>query len=134
VAQVEGGAVRTGKARREIRLKRAYEAPERGDGFRVLVDRLWPRGLKKDEAAIDEHLKEVAPSAALREWFGHDPAKWQEFRRRYERELKGKPAEIAYLDKKSERGAVTLLYAAKDSDRNNAVVLKDYLLRARERR
>jgi uncharacterized protein YeaO (DUF488 family) len=90
--------------------------------------------LKKHEAAIDEHLKQVAPTAALREWFGHDPAKWQEFRRRYERELGGKAAQIAYLAKKSERGVVTLLYAAKDSDRNNAVVLKDYLLRARERR
>jgi uncharacterized protein YeaO (DUF488 family) len=90
--------------------------------------------LKKDEAAIDEHLKEVAPTAALREWFGHDPAKWQEFRKRYQRELKENPAPIAYLSKKSERGVVTLLYAAKDSDRNNAVVLKDYLLRARERR
>jgi uncharacterized protein YeaO (DUF488 family) len=124
----------TGKARRRIKLKRAYEAPERGDGFRVLVDRLWPRGLKKKEAAIDEHLKEVAPTAALREWFGHDPARWQEFRRRYQRELKGKPAPIDYLGKKSERGAVTLLYAAKDSERNDAVVLKEYLLRVGKRR
>ena len=74
----------TGKASKGIRLKRAYEPPERGDGYRVLVDRLWPRGLKKNEAAIDEHLKEVAPSEALRKWFGHDPARWAEFRRRYD--------------------------------------------------
>jgi uncharacterized protein YeaO (DUF488 family) len=125
--------VRTGKARREVRLKRAYEAPESGDGFRVLVDRLWPRGLKKSEAAIDEHLKEVAPSAALREWFGHDALKWERFRRRYERELDGKPAPIAHLAGKAERGKLTLLYAAKDSARNNAVVLRDYLLRRQRR-
>jgi uncharacterized protein YeaO (DUF488 family) len=131
---VEGGAMATGKASKGIRLKRAYEPPERGDGYRVLVDRLWPRGLKKNEAAIDEHLKEVAPSEALRKWFGHDPARWAEFRRRYERELDGKAAQVVYLGDKSERRAVTLLYAAKDPERNNAVVLKDYLLKARKRR
>jgi len=124
----------SGKSRKEIQLKRAYEPPEKRDGFRVLIDRLWPRGLKKDGAAIDEHLKAVAPSAALRRWFGHDPAKWEEFRRRYERELDGQPAQIAYLRNKGERGNVTLVYAAKDSEHNNAVVLRNYLLRVRRRR
>ena len=90
--------------------------------------------IQKNEAAIDEHLKEVAPSEALRKWFGHDPARWAEFRRRYERELDGKAAQVVYLGDKSERRAVTLLYAAKDPERNNAVVLKDYLLKARKRR
>jgi uncharacterized protein YeaO (DUF488 family) len=95
----------------------------------VLVDRMWPRGLKKDEAAIDEHMKEIAPSVALREWFGHDPTKWERFRRRYERELDGKPAQVARLADQAERGKLTLLYAARDSAHNNAVVLKDYLCR-----
>jgi uncharacterized protein YeaO (DUF488 family) len=121
------------RARSEISLKRVYESPEGTDGFRVLVDRLWPRGLKKSEGAIDEHLKEVAPSAALREWFGHDALKWERFRRRYELELDGKPAPIAHLADKAKRGKLTLLYAAKDSARNNAVVLRDYLLRRHRR-
>ncbi|HJS74198.1 MAG TPA: DUF488 family protein [Vicinamibacteria bacterium] len=124
----------SGKSRKQIKLKRAYEPSERRDGFRVLVDRLWPRGVRKEGASIDEHMKEVAPSAALRTWFGHDPAKWEEFRRRYGRELEGKPAPIAHLAAKAQRGNLTLVYAAKDSERNNAVVLRDYLLRLRKLR
>ena len=122
------------KSRREIRIQRAYEPPERRDSVRVLVDRLWPRGVKKERAAIDEHMKEVAPSTELRKWFGHDPSKWDEFRRRYERELDGKPDQIAHLAHLAEGGDLTLVYAARDSERNDAVVLRDYLLRVLRRR
>lgn len=132
--RLKGGVMSSGEGRREIRIKRAYDPRERGDGFRVLVDRLWPRGVNKDRAAIDEHLKEVAPSAALRKWFGHDPAKWEEFRRRYERELDGKPEPIAFLLNKGKRANITLVYAAKDTAHNDAVVLRNYLLRVRKQR
>jgi uncharacterized protein YeaO (DUF488 family) len=118
----------------EIRIKRAYEPPERRDGVRVLVDRLWPRGLRKEDAAIDVHAKEIAPSEALREWFGHDPARWAEFRRRYVRELEGKREQVARLGRQAERRNLTLVYAARDSEHNNAVALREFLLRARRRR
>ncbi len=110
-----------------IILKRAYDAPASGDGFRVLVDRLWPRGVSKEDAALDRWMKEVAPSDNLRRWFDHDPEKWDEFRRRYRDELKGRDEEVAFLKEKSEEGTLTLVYAAKDTEHNNAVVLKDYL-------
>ena len=111
-----------------VRLKRAYEPPSREDGFRILVDRLWPRGLAKADAAIDLWLKEVAPSAELRRWFGHDPEKWEEFRRRYRDELDGNAEAIEELRRViAGKDKVMLLYAAHDDEHNNAVVLLDYL-------
>lgn len=110
-------------------LKRVYEQPEETDGIRVLVDRLWPRGLKKEEAHIDLWLKEVAPSTELRKWFGHDPEKFAEFRRRYEAELtseRGKAA-LAKLRDLCKQGHVTLVFAAHDAEHSNAVVLPDLL-------
>lgn len=111
-----------------VALKRAYEAPAELDGRRVLVDRLWPRGVSKVEARIDLWLKEVAPSTALRRWFGHDPEKWSEFKKRYRAELKGNPAwdELRAL---AREGHLTLVYAAKDRAHNDAVVLKELLER-----
>jgi uncharacterized protein YeaO (DUF488 family) len=110
-----------------IRLKRAFDPPEPGDGRRFLVDRLWPRGVKKDNLQLDGWRKEVAPSAALRKWFGHDPEKWDEFRRRYAAELERKPEAWQPLLEAARRGTVTLVFAARDTARNNAVALKDYL-------
>jgi uncharacterized protein YeaO (DUF488 family) len=111
----------------KLRLKRVYEAPATGDGLRVLVDRLWPRGLSKQEADVDLWLKEIAPSTELRRWFGHDPSKWVEFRRRYRAELDGKAEEIATLRQRGGGGMVTLLYGARDEAHNQAVVLKEFL-------
>ena len=116
-----------------IRLKRAYEAPDRGDGFRVLVDRLWPRGMSKSRAHIDKWLKDIAPSTELRMWFGHDPAKWQKFRTLYFRELDSRPDAVAELLGHSREGDVTLLYSARDREHNDAVVLKEYLESRRSR-
>jgi uncharacterized protein YeaO (DUF488 family) len=110
-----------------IGVKRIYDAGSPRDGKRILVDRLWPRGVKKDEAAIDEWLKEVAPSDALRKWFGHDPSKWLEFKKRYKKELGAKHEVVEQLRRQSRHGAVTLLYAAKDNEHNNAVVLKEVI-------
>lgn len=110
-----------------IHLKRVYEEPSSQDGLRVLVDRLWPRGLKKDAAKVDQWLKDLAPSDALRKWFGHEPAKWAEFRKRYFAELGGKADELAELRKLARKGAVMLLYGAKDEEHNNAVALQEYL-------
>ncbi len=110
-----------------IRLKRIYEPPEPGDGRRILVDRLWPRGLAKDDAKLDEWLKEIAPSDDLRKWFGHDPAKWDEFRKRYRAELKPHEDILARLRAEARKGTVTLLFAAKDEEHNNAVVLQEML-------
>jgi uncharacterized protein YeaO (DUF488 family) len=110
-----------------IQVRRAYEPAGRADGFRVLVDRIWPRGLKKEQAAIDLWLKDVAPSSGLRKWFGHDPAKWDEFRRRYASELDREPDAIRLLREKSRRGTLTLVFAAKDEAHSNAVALKEYL-------
>jgi uncharacterized protein YeaO (DUF488 family) len=110
-----------------IRLKRIYEPKANDDGFRVLVDRLWPRGIKKQDAAIDLWLKEVAPSPELRQWFDHDPARWPEFERRYRAELQRNNAAVDVLREKSRGNVVTLLFAAKDVEHNNAVVLKDML-------
>ncbi|MFI0844650.1 DUF488 domain-containing protein [Mesorhizobium sp. IMUNJ 23232] len=111
-----------------LKMKRVYEPPSSEDGFRILVDRLWPRGLAKADAAIDLWLKEVAPSAELRRWFGHDPEKWQEFRRRYRDELDGNTEAVEELRQAiSGKEKVTLLYAARDDEHNNAVALRDYL-------
>lgn len=109
-----------------VTLKRAYETPARTDGKRILVDRLWPRGLAKSKAGIDLWLKDVAPSTELRRWFGHDPRKWPEFRKRYRAELKNNPA-LSELRAFARQGNVTLVYAARDRLHNEAVVLKQTL-------
>ena len=115
----------------DIRLKRAYEPPSPEDGTRVLVDRLWPRGVRKAEAAIDCWLKEIAPSSELRRWFGHDPSRWEEFRRRYRAELSARPELLDKLRALAEQGTLTLVYAARDEDHNQAVALRGMLLRER---
>lgn len=110
-----------------ILLKRVYSPPANSDGYRVLVDRLWPRGLRKDAAGIDLWLKEVAPSAELRRWYGHEPDRWPEFRRRYFRELKAHDEDLKALRRRARSGRLTLLFAAKDEVNNNAAALKAYL-------
>jgi len=110
-----------------IRIKRIYDPPVPEDGRRVLVDRLWPRGLAKDEARIDEWLKEIAPSGDLRKWFGHDPARWEEFQDRYRDELERSGELLERLRAEAKKETVTLLFAAKDVEHNNAVVLKKLL-------
>lgn len=112
-----------------IRLKRAYEDPAPADGRRILVDRLWPRGVTKERAAIDLWLKDVAPSTELRRWFGHDPDRWPEFRRRYREELRDRPQGLAELRGLATAGPITLVYGARDQERNAAVVLKDVVER-----
>lgn len=110
-----------------IRLKRAYEAAGREDGRRLLVERLWPRGVKKEALKLDGWLKDVAPSPGLRQWFGHDPEKWKEFQRRYERELNSHREAWEAILTAARRGRVTLIYSSHDMEHNNAVVLKSYL-------
>lgn len=110
-----------------LEIKRAYDEPAAGDGQRILVDRLWPRGLSKDKAHIDHWAKEVAPSDALRRWFGHDPEKWGEFQRRYREELRANGEAVAALRERIGGKAATLLYAAHDTEHNNAVALRDFL-------
>lgn len=110
-----------------IRVKRVYDRPAPDDGLRFLVDRLWPRGVGRGELRMDAWLREVAPSAALRRWFGHDPGRWEEFRRRYFRELEARPERWKPILKAAERGTVTLLFSARDVERNNAVALKEFL-------
>ncbi|OPY82625.1 MAG: hypothetical protein A4E70_00633 [Syntrophus sp. PtaU1.Bin005] len=110
-----------------IKLRRAYEAPQEEDGLRILVDRLWPRGVSRSSAGIDLWLREIAPSDALRKWFGHDPEKWAGFRDRYAGELDHKPEVVEELRKNACHGTITLVYGAKDTEHNNAVVLKEYL-------
>jgi uncharacterized protein YeaO (DUF488 family) len=111
-----------------IKLKRAYDQPAASDGRRILIDRLWPRGVRKEDAAIDEWMKELAPSTALRKWFGHDPARWQEFRRRYLEELHQHPEELDRLRALGRQGPVTLIFAARDEIHNDAAVLRDVLM------
>ena len=111
-----------------FRIKRVYDPPAPADGARILVDRLWPRGLKKAEARIDRWMKEVAPSAALRTWFGHEPARFAEFRKRYAAEMAANPA-LAELRKLGRGRTVTLLYGARDPQKNQAAVLLDLLRR-----
>jgi len=110
-----------------IRLKRAYEPVARDDGQRFLVDRIWPRGVTKDELDVDSWLKDVAPSAGLRKWFGHDPSRWDEFQRRYRQELAAHLDDLAPLLDAARRGDVTLVYGARDPRHNQAVVLKQVL-------
>ena len=109
-----------------IAIKRAYDAPAKTDGIRVLVDRIWPRGIKKTDAKIDIWLKDVAPSTKLRQWFGHDPEKWVDFYNKYLAELKENPV-LVELQALSRRDKITLVYAARDEQHNNAIVLKDVL-------
>lgn len=111
-----------------VKLKRAYERPAEDDGVRILVDRLWPRGLKKTDAAIDQWAKDIAPSTTLRKWFGHDPARWEEFRRRYVEELRAHPQEVARLRVLARKSTITLVYSARDELHNDAVVLRGVLL------
>ncbi|WP_371113137.1 DUF488 domain-containing protein [Nitrosomonas oligotropha] len=110
-----------------ILLKRAYEPPGPDDGFRILVDRLWPRGVSKDAARIDWWFKEIAPSIPLRKWFSHDPLKWDEFRERYCQELDQNPAAVGQLVDHLRRGPITLVYGAKDTEHSHALALKTYL-------
>ena len=110
-----------------IKLKRIYEKPLKEDGFRILVERLWPRGFTKGRAAINLWLKDIAPSSELRKWFGHDPARWEEFRNRYWAELTEKKELSASLKQKSKQGTVTLIYSSSDEKHNSAVALKMFL-------
>ncbi|NLS21395.1 DUF488 domain-containing protein [Rhizobium sp. P40RR-XXII] len=112
-----------------VRIKRIYEPADKQDGKRILVDRLWPRGLSKDDAHIDVWLKDVAPSTDLRRWFGHDPKKWDEFRRRYGDELKTNAKVVDELREQIGQSTATLLYGAKDSEHNHAIVLRDFITR-----
>ncbi len=115
--------------RRRIRTKRVYEEPARGDGRRILIDRLWPRGLSKEAAAIDFWARAVAPSDALRKWYRHQPDKWPEFRRRYFAELDANPEGVAELRGELGSGAVTFVFASKEERLNNASALREYLER-----
>jgi uncharacterized protein YeaO (DUF488 family) len=110
-----------------IGLKRAYEAPAKSDGCRILVDRIWPRGVTKDDLRVDVWLKDLAPSTGLRKWFGHDPKKWDEFRKRYARELEQRSGALEELIGRAKAGHVTLVFGAKDAEHNNAVALKQQL-------
>lgn len=111
----------------EVSIKRIYDEPRDSDGIRILVDRLWPRGISKERAKIDEWVKEIAPSEKLRKWFNHDLNKWSEFKKKYTEELKNKEAEKLLL--KIEDRKATLLYGAKDSEHNDAIVLRDFLIK-----
>jgi uncharacterized protein YeaO (DUF488 family) len=111
-----------------LRLKRAYVPAEPEDGLRILIDRLWPRGVSKAKAALDEWMKEIAPSTGLRQWFGHDPDRWPEFQRRYKGELRQHAEELDRIRALAKKQTVTLIYSAHDEDHNDAVVLKDVLL------
>lgn len=118
----------------DVRLKRAYEPPARSDGYRVLIDRLWPRGVSKEQAQLDEWARELAPSGELRRWFGHDPARFDEFRRRYRDELTGQEEKVQELRRLARAGTLTLVYGARDSEHNDAVVLAELLHRGKRSR
>ena len=111
-----------------VRLKRAYEPPAPNDGTRILIDRLWPRGVKKDDAALDQWAKDLAPSTALRKWFGHDPERWQEFRSRYAEEVRQHGEQLTQLRALARTRPITLVYSAHDEVHNDAVALRDFLL------
>jgi len=113
----------------DVRLKRAYEAASAEDGYRVLVDRLWPRGVSKKQAQLDQWEKDLAPSSKLREWFGHDPGRFPEFRRRYIDELRANAPRLRELRRRARLGTLTLVYSARDSEHNDAVVLAEVLRR-----
>ena len=111
-----------------IRLRRAYDSASSSDGARILIDRLWPRGVRKADAAIDVWAKDIAPSTALRKWFGHDPARWHEFRRRYSEEIHRRRNRLDELRTLAQKGRITLVFAARDEAHNDAVVLREILL------
>jgi len=113
----------------EVAVKRVYRAPAPDDGLRVLVDRLWPRGLSRERASLDRWMKELAPSHELRKWFGHDASRWDEFRRRYAEELDAQPELVEELVARTRAGRVTLLFSARDEQHNQAVALADHLAR-----
>jgi uncharacterized protein YeaO (DUF488 family) len=117
-----------------IKIKRIYDPPAEDDGFRILVDRLWPRGLTKEKAKVDLWLKEIAPSDQLRQWYAHDPKKWAEFRKKYFRELDVKKESANQIIQESKKRDVTLLYSSKEENINNAVALKEYITKMREGR
>jgi uncharacterized protein YeaO (DUF488 family) len=112
-----------------IKVKRIYDPPEGGDGFRILVDRLWPRGLSKEKAMVDLWLKEISPSNELRKWYGHDPAKWAEFKKRYFQEIKERREEFDLLREKAGEGTVTFLFSSQEEKLNNAAALKEFVER-----
>ncbi|HET6545222.1 MAG TPA: DUF488 family protein [Rhodanobacteraceae bacterium] len=111
-----------------VAIKRAYERAAGKDGRRILIDRLWPRGVGKADAAIELWMKDIAPSTALRQWFGHEPARWPEFRRRYAAEVRKRPGELAQLRAFAREGPITLIYGAHDQRHNDAVALRDFVL------
>lgn len=111
----------------EIKIKRIYEAPAKADGFRILVDRVWPRGMTKEKAAVGLWLKEAGPSTELRKWFNHDPAKWTEFKKRYTAELKKNSGPMDEIKEHAKKGVLTLVYSAKDEEHNQAVVIREFL-------
>ncbi len=113
----------------KINIKRVYEKSSKADGKRILVDRLWPRGLTKEKADIDLWLKDIAPTTELRKWFGHDPDKWKEFQKRYRLELKKNKEQVTLLNEEIKKGEVTLVYGARDEEHNEARVLKEWLNR-----
>ncbi len=112
----------------DVRIKRIYEAPAKDDGYRLLVDRVWPRGVSKEEAHLDGHSTDIAPSTELRKWFGHEPPKFSEFKTRYVKELKDQSEELDRIRSLAKKQRVTLLYGAKDEEHNQAVVLREVLL------
>jgi uncharacterized protein YeaO (DUF488 family) len=118
----------------DVRLKRAYERPVASDGYRVLIDRLWPRGVKRADSRLDEWARELAPSSELRRWFGHDPERFEEFRRRYTTELAGQQEKLRELRRRARRGTLTLVFGARDTEHNDAVVLAEILRAGRRSR
>jgi uncharacterized protein YeaO (DUF488 family) len=115
-----------------IKIKRIYQTPAAGDGFRILVDRLWPRGLSKEKAKVDLWLKDISPSNELRKWYSHDPAKWAEFKRKYLEEIEGKKPEFDLLRQKAKGGTITFLFSSKEEKLNNAAALKEFVESKRE--
>ena len=118
----------------DVRLKRAYDPPAASDGYRLLIDRLWPRGVSKENARLDEWARELAPSSELRRWFGHEPARFEEFRRRYTAELAAQDEKLRELRRRAREGTLTLVYGAQDPRHNDAVVLAEVLRRGRRAR
>ena len=118
----------------DVRIKRAYEPAASSDGYRVLIDRLWPRGVSREHADLDEWDQELAPSTELRQWFGHEPRRFEEFRRRYQEELRHKRSRITELRRRARKGTLTLVYSARDAEHNDAVVLAEILRRGLPKR
>ena len=110
-----------------LKIKRIYDAPESSDGYRLLVDRLWPRGLSREKASVDEWLRDIAPSDELRKWFSHDRERWEEFRAKYWKELEGKNTLVEAIRKRAAKGMVTLLYSTRETFANNAAALKEFI-------